>query len=83
MLKWLKKVHLEERISEIYILVLRVNGIENHGKKIDELKNIDQNYYCSNYYDVNVNKYKVKWETSLRLLKNERWINYINSDGWF
>ena len=29
-------------------------------KKIDELKNIDQNYYCSNYYDVNVNKYKVK-----------------------
>ena len=29
-------------------------------KKIDELKNIDQNFYCSNYYDVNVNKYKVK-----------------------
>ena len=56
MLKWLKKVHLEERISKIYILVLRVNGIENHGKKIEELKNIDQNYYCSNYYDVICNK---------------------------
>ena len=31
-----------------------------------ELKNIDQYYYCSNYYDVNVNKYKVECETSLR-----------------
>ena len=35
-------------------------------KEFNELKNIDQNYYCSNYYDVNVNKYKVKSETSLR-----------------
>ena len=31
-----------------------------------ELKNIDQYYYCSNYYDVNVNRYKVECETSLR-----------------
>ena len=36
-------------------------------KKNDELKNIDQNYYRSNYYDVKVNKYKVKCETSIRL----------------
>ena len=35
-------------------------------KEFDELRNIDQNYYCSNHYDVNVNKYKVKCETSLR-----------------
>ena len=35
-------------------------------KKIDELKNIDQKYYCSNYYDVSVNKYSVKCRTSLR-----------------
>ena len=35
-------------------------------KKFDELKNIDQIYYCSNYYDVSVNKYVVKCGTSLR-----------------
>ena len=35
-------------------------------KEFDELKSIDQKYYCSNYY-VNVNKYKVKCGTSLRL----------------
>ena len=32
----------------------------------DELKNIDQKYYCSNYYDVSVNKYGIKCGTSLR-----------------
>ena len=36
-------------------------------KEFDELKNIDQKYYCSNYYDAGVNKYKVKNWTSLRL----------------
>ena len=35
-------------------------------KEFDELKNIDQKYYCSNYYDVSVNKYGVKCGTSLR-----------------
>ena len=28
-------------------------------KEFDELKNIDQKHYCSDYYDVNVNKYKI------------------------
>ena len=36
-----------------------------------ELKNIDQYYYCSNYYDVNVNKYEVECETSLRFWRNK------------
>ena len=31
--------------------------------KFGELKNIDQNYHCSNYY-VNVNKYEVRCGTS-------------------
>ena len=39
-------------------------------KEFDELKNIDQKYYCSSYYDVSVNKYVVKHRTSLRF-----WIN--------
>ena len=29
-------------------------------KEIDQLKDIDQKYYCSSYYDVNVNKYSVE-----------------------
>ena len=35
-------------------------------KEFDELKNIDQIYYPSNYYDVELNKHKVKTGTSLR-----------------
>ena len=35
-------------------------------EEFKELKNIDQNYYCSNHYNVNVNKYKVKCGTPLR-----------------
>ena len=34
-------------------------------KEYDQLKYIDQKYYCSNYYDVSVNKYGVKYGTSL------------------
>ena len=35
-------------------------------KEFDELKNINQKYYCSNYYVVSVNKYGVKFGKSLR-----------------
>ena len=38
---------------------------KNSRKEFDEQKDIDQKYYCSNYYDVNVNKYDVKFSTSL------------------
>ena len=52
-------------------------------KESDELKDIDQKYYFSNYYDVSVNKYVVKCGTSLRFWKDKRWINPIDSYGWF
>ena len=39
-------------------------------KEFDDLKNIDPKYYCSNYYDVIVNKYGVKCGTSLRFWEN-------------
>ena len=32
-------------------------------KEFDQLKDIDQKYYYSNYYDVSVNKYVVKCGT--------------------
>ena len=35
-------------------------------KEFDQLKDIDQKCYCSSYYDFSVNKYGVKWGTSLR-----------------
>ena len=52
-------------------------------KEFDELNNIDQKYYCSNYYDVIVNKYDVKCGTSLRFWENKDWINFIDPYGWF
>ena len=52
-------------------------------KEYDELKNIDQRYYCSNYYNVSVNKYGVKCGTSLRFWENKGWIRSIDRYGWF
>ena len=39
--------------------------------EFDQLEGIDQKYYCSNYYDVSVNKYGVKCGTSLKFLENK------------
>ena len=52
-------------------------------KELDQLKNIDKKYYCSNYYDVIVNKYNVKRGTSLIFWENNCWINEIDLYGWF
>ena len=52
-------------------------------KEFNELRNIDKKYYCSNYYDISVNKYSVKCGTSLRFLENKGWINPIDPYGWF
>ena len=38
---------------------------KNSWKEFYELKNIDEGYYCSNDYDIGVNKYGVKCGTSL------------------
>ena len=52
-------------------------------KEFNQLKNINQKYYCSDYYDVSVNKYGVKCGTSLRFWENKGWINEIDPYGWF
>ena len=52
-------------------------------KEFDKLKNIDQKYYCSSYYDVSVDKYGAKCGTSLRFWENKGWINKIDPYGWF
>ena len=62
-----------------------VNGkwYKNSWKEFDELTNIDQKYCCSDYYDVSVNKYGIKCETSLRFWENKGWINKQDPYGWF
>ena len=50
-------------------------------KEFDQLKDIDQKYYCSDYYDMSVNKYGVKCRTSLRFWENKDKINEIDPCG--
>ena len=51
--------------------------------EFDDLKNVARKYYCSNYYDISINKYKVKCRSSLRFWENKGWINSINPYAWF
>ena len=44
---------------EIYSPI-NVKWCRKSWKEFEKLKNIDRNYYCSNYYDVSVNKYDVE-----------------------
>ena len=62
-----------------------VNGrwYKKSGKEIDELKDIDQKYYSQDCYDVGVNNYGVKCETSLRFWEDNGWINSIDPYDWF
>ena len=50
-------------------------------KEFDQFKNIDQKFYCSDYYDISVNKYGVKCETLLRVWEYNVWINKIDPYG--
>ena len=43
----------------------------NSRKEFNELKNIDEKCYCSDYYDVELNNYKVKTWASLRFWENK------------
>ena len=52
-------------------------------KEFIQWKYIDQKYYCSNFYDVSVNKYDVTCRTSSTFCENKGWINEIDPYGWF
>ena len=52
-------------------------------KEFNQLKNIDQKFHCSDYYDVSVNKYGVKCGTLLRFWEDKGCINEIDPYGWF
>ena len=68
---------------KVFILMLIGKWYKKSWKDFNQLKNIDQKYYCSDYYDVSVNKYGVKCGTSLRFWENKGWINEIDPYGWF
>ena len=52
-------------------------------KEFDQLKNIDQKFYCSDYYNVSVNKDGVKCGTSLAFWENKSRINEIDPNSCF
>ena len=56
---------------------------KNSWKEFVQIKNIDAKFYASDYYDVNINKYGVKYGISLRFWKNKDWISKIDPYGWF
>ena len=49
-------------------------------EEFNELKNIDQKLYCSDYYDVKLNKFKVKTRKSSRFWENKGSINEIDPE---
>ena len=55
---------------------------KNSWKEFEELKNIDKKYYFD-FYDIDLNYYKVEVGTSLRFWENKGWINKIDPYGWF
>ena len=63
----------------------RVNNkfYKNSWKKCEELENIDNKYYSSDFYDVSLNYYRVEVGTSLRFWESKGWINKIDPYGWF
>ena len=56
---------------------------KNSRKEFNVLKDIDQKYYCSNFYGPSFNKYGAKCGTLLRLLESKRWIHSIDPYCWF
>ena len=46
--------------------VVNEKSYKKSWKEFDQLKNINQKFYCTDYYDVSVNKYDVKCGISLR-----------------
>ena len=52
-------------------------------KQFDKLKDVNKKCYCSNYYDISINKYKIKCGLSFRFWENEDWVISKDPYGWF
>ena len=62
-----------------------INGkwYRNSWKEFNFLRYIDPKLYLCNYYDTNVNKYKIKCGTYLRSWESKGWIREQDPYGWF
>ena len=62
-----------------------VNGkwYRNSWKEINFLEDVYPKLYASNYYDANVNKYKMRCGSSLRFWENKGSIREQDPYGWF
>ena len=62
-----------------------INGkwYRNSWKEFDFLESVDKKLDASNYYDINVNKYKIKCGTSLKFWENKKSIHKQDPYGWF
>ena len=49
----------------------KISSTKKSWNEFDQLKDIDQKFYCSDYYDVSVNKYGIKCRTLLRFWGNK------------
>ena len=56
---------------------------KNSWKEFKELENINKKYHASDFYNVSLNKYGVKFGTSLRFWESKDWINKIDPYGSF
>ena len=58
------------------------SGTENHGNNLISWKILMKSLMVQ-IIDVSINRYGVKFGTSLRFWKKNRWINEIDPYGWF
>ena len=63
---------------KVLILATFITVLLESSTKFDQLKSIDQKFYCSDYDDASVNKCSVKRGTSLKFWENKGWINKID-----
>ena len=78
-------VQIKRVLSYFRDIYSSVNGkwYKMSWKEFNQFKDIDQKFYCSDYYDVSANKYGIKCRTSLRLWADKGWINKIGLYAWF
>ena len=75
-------MHLEEHVLETFNSAVNCKWHRKSWIEFDQLEDIDQKYYCSNCFDISVNKYCAKCVTSLKFWENNRWVNPIDPYGW-
>jgi len=69
---------------DIYSSITKINYVDTW-KELPEfwISNLHTDYYKSDNYNININKYKVKCGSPLSLWESSGWINPQDPYGWF